>query len=157
MLTIIKNADLSDIRRELSRLMREGSQKMSVRELALSIAPSYDNDQISAIFEYTKKNIPYQPDPSGAELFIAPWKMIELIEQGKAAGDCDDLALFCASLLRAIGYETRIVLLDTSGQGIDHAICEVWSDNASTWIIVDPSSAKPLGWVPKYFMRMEIT
>lgn len=156
MLTIIKNADLHDIRRELSRLMREGSQRMDVREFALSIAPDYNNDQISAIYEYAKRNIQYIRDPDSTELFIASWKMIELIEQGKAAGDCDDMALFCASLLRSIGYETRIVLLDTTGQGIDHAICEVYSEKIGLWISVDVASEHPLGWITKSFSRMEI-
>jgi len=156
MITLIKGADLNRIKQELVRLMHEGSENMKVRELAISITPSYEDDQISAVYDYVKGNIEYQPDPKDAELFVAPWKMVEMIESGNARGDCDDMALFAATLYRSLGYNAKIILMGTKSEEIDHAVCEVYSEKLGKWITVDPSNKYPLGWELKSFSRTEI-
>jgi len=161
MLTLIKDADLEEIKAELSRVMNEAAGRDDVQEFAFTVS-MYSDNPISSVHKYIRENIKYTRDPEGLELFIAPWKMIELINKGMerrekiASGDCDDMALFAASLYKALGYRSRIVLLDTGGAGIDHAIAEVYSDEVSAWIMVDPASENPLGWTPKYYARMDV-
>lgn len=158
MLTIITEASLGDVKRELSRMLAEAAQDMDVRNFALSITPSYEEDQISAVHRFVKSNISYQPDLKGSELFIAPRRMIEMIQMPglMPAGDCDDIALFCASLYRVLGYESRIVLLDIEGDGFDHAVCEVKSLKLKEWVMVDPTVSDPIGWIRPYNKRAEV-
>ena len=156
MLSLIKDANIGDVKRELSRLLTEGSRNIKVRELAIRITPQYEDNQIAAVYDFVKSNVKYQPDPTEAELFIAPWKMVEMVELGIARGDCDDMNLFAGSLLGSLGYGTKLILLDTAGKGFDHVICEVYSDRVEKWIFVDTSSTTPLGWMPKYYSRMEV-
>ena len=156
MITIIKNYNLEDVRRELKRMLEEGSQLPEVRQLALQITSDipYNGDQISAIYDFVKTNIKYQSDPYKVELFIHPRRMIEFYNQGIATGDCDDIALFTASLLRSLGYEVSVVLLDTKGEGLDHAIAQVKSNIG--WLNVDASSQYPLGWEIKYYQKVVV-
>lgn len=156
MLSKISQANLGDAKRELSRMLQEASQQLEVREYALAITPGYDEDQISAVFKNVRSNIQYQPDPKGSELFIAPRRMIEMIESDTAAGDCDDISLFCASLYRSLGYESRIVLLNVEGERFDHAVCEVKSDKLKEWVMIDATRTDPPGWVPRYHARLEV-
>lgn len=156
MLSKISGANLNVMKGELSRMLSEASQRPDVRGYALAIVPAYGEDQISAVYHNVQDNVKYQPDPKGAELFIAPHRMIEMINAGSAAGDCDDLALFCASLYRSLGYESRIVLLDMRGEGFDHAVAEVKSDKLGEWLLVDVTTSNPLGWVPRYQQRLEV-
>ena len=67
MLSLIKNADIGIVKQELSKLLAEGSRNMKVRELAIKITPQYGNDQISAVYDFVKSNVKYQPDPTKAE------------------------------------------------------------------------------------------
>ena len=156
--TIIQNYDLSDIKRELKRFLDEGSKSPVVRELALGITKQtpYNNNQIELIYDFVKTNIKYQPDPRSTELFVAPWVMVEFYNKGIAAGDCDDLSLITGSLLLSIGYNARLVLLDTNGEGFSHCIAQVYSDKVSSWINLDTSSRVPLGWEEKYYNKIII-
>jgi transglutaminase-like putative cysteine protease len=144
-------------RRQLSRMLQEASERMDVRAFALSIVPKHGEDQISAVYEYVKRTIRYQPDPAYNELFIAPHRMIELAKAGQAAGDCDDLALFCAALYRSLGYQSRIIIIDYGdGLGWRHAVCEVYSEKIREWIWIDTVTDDPKGMIPEYSRLMEV-
>jgi len=157
MLKLIKGGNISDIKRELSRLLNEGSMSPKVRQMALQAIADYsDDEQIRAIHLFVRDNVKYVSDPKDTELFIAPWIMCDLIERGVAAGDCDDMALFTASLLKSIGYNTKIIILDTQGGGYDHAISEAFSNKTKEWLTLDPTGNKPVGWVFSYHSKMEV-
>ena len=153
MITIIQNYNIEDVGRELKRMLDEGSKLPEVRQLALKVA--YSSDQVSAIYDFVKAEIKYQLDPYQTELFIHPRKMIEFYNQGIGSGDCDDISLFTASLLRSLGYQANIVLLDTRGQGFDHAVTQVIL-NGNT-IMLDASTNKyPLGWEETHYQKVVI-
>ena len=156
MITIIENYNLADVKRELRRMLEEGSGLPEVRQLALQITAQipYDNDQISAIYDFVKTNIRYQPDPYSVELFIHPRRMVEFYNQGIARGDCDDIALFTTSLLRSLGYEADVVLLNTAGEGLDHAVSQVSSNGVT--LMLDPSANVPLGWEESYYQKVVV-
>ena len=146
-LTIIQNAELPEVKKELQRMLTDGIRSPEVRAMAIEIT-QYADDSISAIHDWIKANIPYVSDPAKRELFIAPRRLLEMQQQGIAGGDCDDLALLSASMLSSIGYETRLALLDTGSGEFDHAIAQVKSENG--WVNFDTSSILPLGWHISY-------
>ena len=153
MLTIIKDYSIEDVKRELKRLKEEGCRSPEVRSLALEIIRNSES-RVESIFDFVKQNVRYVPDPNQTELFIHPKRMVSLYRQGSAAGDCDDHSLFTASLLCSIGHETRILILDIQGEGYDHAIAQVFTDN--NWLNLDTTSKFPLGWEEKYCSRIII-
>lgn len=83
----------------------------AVRQLALKIvrdagvgSMNYADEAI-AIGEYVQKHVRYVRDPEGIEQLTDPIILIEQIKFDEAQGDCDDMALFIATLLLAIGHE----------------------------------------------------
>ena len=146
MITLLKDASFSDAKRELSRMLNEGTESPNVRRLA-ETAIAGKQDQIGAVFDFVQSNFPYCPDPFETELFISPNRMAEDYFAGRQRmGDCDDLALISGAMLGSIGYQTRLALLATGGADIDHAVAEVWSEELGEWVSVDASSKLPLGW-----------
>ena len=148
---LYKSADLPLMRTAISKFVQEGSQNQTVRLYATSIVPNFTQDQVKAVYDNVQLHVKYQPDPAGTELFTAPWKMIELIQINNAAGDCDDIAILTASLLRTLGYQSRVALLGRFTPAYDHAVAQVYDEKIGDWLFVDPSNyTDPLGWVPPY-------
>ena len=151
----IPNASLSDIERELVRMLNDGIRSQIV--LSAAIESKIPGDEVYSICEWAKQHFDYVPDPEGSELFIAPYIMVERInESGTCHGDCDDISLLTASLLGSVGYEVRLSLLDTDMDlEYDHCIAGVKIDEK--WIDLDLAIEKlPLGWIEKYAKRKDI-
>jgi len=159
MLIRIENYSLKDITDGIELLLDRAAHAPEVRQLAVSII--YERqDRIAAIYDWVKANVSYVPDPVQAggeiELFISPVKMVKDFGNGVAiAGDCDDMALLTTALYRSIGIKANVVLLDTGGSGLDHAVCEVETEELGM-ITVDPSAEYPLGWEEKYFSKVVV-
>jgi len=154
LLTTIKNYNLEDVKRSLKDFLEKGSvDTENVRQLALNIV-SNKEDEIAAVYDWVKENVRYTPEEN--ELFISPIRMAKDYFAGNAlGGDCDDFALLTASLLRSLGYNTRILLVDIQGNGLDHAIAQVYSKEV--WINLDASSEFPLGWEIKSYSKVVIS
>jgi len=144
-ITLLRDVDLQTVKAELGRMLSEGIISPNVRRLA-EIAIVSKDDDIVAIFNFVRDTFPYVPDPQDMELFIHPNRMAEDYFNGRIRSeDCDGLALLTGAMLGSIGYEVRIVLLDTDfDDSIDHAISQVSTDIG--WLNVDASSKEPLGW-----------
>lgn len=111
-----------------------------VRERALQIiSVCGDRDdlcEIQAIFDAVKNGRPdvpgfergvkYVADPNWADLFHAPHKIIEMLQQGINGFDCDDhTALICA-LLGSIGFTTGMLAYGPPGsEGFVHVLAVV--------------------------------
>ncbi len=138
---------LDGIRFQLDR----GIKSMDVRDLAISI--TYDKqDKIFAIYHWVKQNVQYVSDPirpdGHIELFISPVRLVKDHKLGKIVGeDCDGHAILITSLYRSIGINSRVVLIDSRGDGLDHAYSEVWSDKLGEWLSADTTAEYPLGWI----------
>jgi len=147
-LTILKNATISDVKRELSRMLTEGIKSSNVRQLT-ERAIAGRQDKIGAIFDFARDTFPYTPDPVGRELFVHPNRVAEDYFQGRVRGlDCDDYALLTGAMLGCIGYQVRLALLDIDWDNeIDHAISQYYSEPLGEWINCDASADKPLGWI----------
>jgi len=160
MLRLIKNYSMADIRSNAQRMLQNAANDAEVRQLALDIVAG-DKDPISRIYDWVKENINYTPDPaggigsSGRELFISPSRVVREYRAGKTlGGDCDDMALLTVALMRSVGVSSSMALLDTVGQGFDHAVAEAYSEITGAVIMVDPSTDKfPLGWEEAYTAR----
>ena len=148
-ITLIQNASMSDVTRELSRMLREGILHPEVRQMALSITQDTQDD-LTAIFDWQKANMRYVPDPVllDGELFISPARQLRMLADGGImAEDCDGLALMAGSLLGSIGHEVRIKIIDSIGKGWDHAFAECYSPLLEEWLSIDTSADKPVGWI----------
>lgn len=158
MITVIRDYNLQDIKSSIQYLLDKASKSEEVRQLAIEI--TYQQDKISSIYDWVKGHVSYVPDPRSEggeeiELFTSPVKMVKDYNEGKAlGGDCDDMALLTTALYRAIGIKSSVVIIDSIGQGLDHAFCRVWSGELGSWVNSDPSSDYPLGWALSYKERI---
>ena len=141
---VIKDYGIEDIKASIRRMLDDAARDVEVRGLAASIA--WDKP-LQNINSWVKANVHYVPDPHDVELFTSPSRMVREYNEGKPlVGDCDDMALLSVALLRAVGIRSNVVLLDTKGEGLDHAVAQAWSDKLGAWVYVDPSSKLPFGW-----------
>ncbi len=150
MLIRIKNYTIKDVIDGINFLLERASTDMNVKVLANEIS-STSQDKIASIYDWMRKNVSYIPDNvqagKNAELFISPIKMVNDYNKGlPIGGDCDDHAIFSTALFRAINVKSNVILLDTIGEGFDHAISRAWSESIG-WVMVDSSTNKvPIGW-----------
>lgn len=78
------------------------------------------------------------------------------IEKGKAKGDCEDYAIFLATMYKAAGYRTAIVLIPGHAAallylpGYQKANVDLKFDGETGWIWVEATGRNnPLGWYPQ--------
>lgn len=143
---LIQNYTMSDIKDSINYYLDKASLDPQVREFAIEITRS-NPDKISAIYDWIQHNVGYVSDPVDIELFTSPIRMIREYREGESLSeDCDGMAILATALYRSIGIESNVVLLDTGGQGINHAISRAKSEKLG-WIDVDPSDKiHPIGW-----------
>jgi transglutaminase-like putative cysteine protease len=156
MLIVIENNNLQDIENSVRYLLDKASKSEEVRLLAMDIAAGIP-DSISAIYDWVRANMKYIPDPVTAEIFTSPVRLVQDYNKGiLLQGDCDDYSIFTCSLLRAVGIESNVVLLDKKGRGYDHAIVTARSESLG-WIDVDTSTNTfPCGWYQEANNRLVI-
>jgi hypothetical protein len=95
----------------------------ATRDFAARLAAQYPGkfsiSQICSIYDHVRDNWKYVDDPEGFE-YISPAS--RTIENG-FIGDCDDYAVLLASLMKAVGGQTRIIY--AIGKRSSHAYAEV--------------------------------
>jgi len=160
MLIRIKNYTIQDITDSITFLLDRAAHSPEVRQHAIQI--TYDKqDKIGAVHDWIKQNVSYVPDPIQSEgeieLFISPIKQVKDYAQGlRPSGDCDDMALLATALYRAIGIRANVIIIDSVGNGLDHAFCQVWSDKLNQFVNSDPSGEYPPGWEISYHNKIVI-
>lgn len=94
-----------------------------VRNTAVRIAREspgpYNIGQAFAIFDWVKRNIRYVSDPADSEYIAFPRETIQNL-----AGDCDDMAVLTASMIKAIGGLSRVVAVYNPAEA--HAFAELY-------------------------------
>ncbi len=106
----------------MQKLARKYSGHAKVRALALNIlnfaCTSSQNfiDEAAAIGEYVQQNIAYVRDADGIEQIHDPVYIIDQIQKGVARADCDDMALFIATLLLSIGAKPKFAMVRYRGK-----------------------------------------
>ncbi len=100
--------------------------------------------EIKAIFFALRERARYVSDPKDVDVFTSPDAMLEM--QG---GDCDEYAIALTSMLWAIGYTTKLRIIQTKkSETWDHIFVLVGlpQRKPTKWIALDASLAKPPGW-----------
>lgn len=119
----------------MRQLARSRAKEVGVRELALSIIrniPSHNyRDEALAIGQYVQANVRYVRDIDNVEQLQDPLLMIQDLQNGRAAGDCDDMALLIATLLLSIGAQPyfRTVRYQSAGGPYNHIYVVVYENN----------------------------
>ena len=153
---LVRNYSLNDIKNSINYYLDVAKYDPKVREFALRIVNG-NPDKISAIYDWIQQNVGYVGDPVDVELLTSPIRMIKDYQEGKLlAEDCDGMSILATALYRSIGIESTVILMDTSGQGINHSISSAKSEKLG-WINVDPSDkTHPLGWEIPYTKKVVV-
>ena len=118
-------------------------------EALKDVPPRDDWAAVQAIFEWVRKNIRYTKDPvstnklNNVELVHHPAALLRL-----KIGDCDDMATLLASMLLRAGIPAKFRAIKTGGKHFRHVYVLAKVNN--TWIPLDPTTDKPLGWEYPY-------
>lgn len=134
--------------------------RVIVSRLVRPVAEKQWSNEIRAIFEYVKAGIRYLRDPEGTEYVQTPLRHIANIERdGVSFGDCDDMSLLLATLLKSAGYKTRYVIISSPGNpgtSYNHIFVETLDPSIGVWISLDATmKEKPYGWKPEFNKRKE--
>lgn len=112
-----------------------------IRALALTIVKSVrDKDymgEITAVYDWVKKNIRYVQDPYDKEMLQEPIRTLQL-----AQADCDDFASLLASLLMSIGHQCRFVVIKAQkdSETYDHVFVECNPNGNGKWVPLDATN-----------------
>lgn len=133
-----------------------------LRDLAVFIVSCSKNDSVTSLYEYVRMNIKFVDDPEN-EYVASP---CETVLSG--GGDCEDHAILLASLLEAVGVDSRIIWIPgehtfvgilTKGMEIE-GLCEdaLWFDeNGKKIIIADTTFSNCIGRVNGDYVDSEGT
>lgn len=108
--------------------------------------------QIDAVANFVRNRLRFVQDPAGTEYVIRPTTLLGKIEQqGYAFGDCDDHVLLLNSMLRSLGFDTKVVGVKLYARDrYDHVISMIW--DGRQWVDVD--TTVKIGPAPTYRERL---
>lgn len=121
-----------------------GEQSTLVRSLkdhiVRDIAPKDYFSEILAVRNFVAEKIKYSNDAVAVEQVQDPERMAQqIVQNGKAVADCDEIALMIGTLCRQLGREVAYV---TVGFGrpnsFAHVFAIVLEPKSNTWIVCDP-------------------
>ncbi len=98
-------------------------------------------DKQVALMDWTYRRLRFGP-PGRAGVAHKPLAILEATDAG-ASFNCAYYADLCSAALRSCGFVTRAVGLKgarSDGNGHEHAILEVWSNQHAKWVVLDPTS-----------------
>ena len=139
-------------------LIKRGAKDFSVRQKAISIFRCYGVrpknylGEISALFDWVKRNVRYTKDIFKVELLHSAPRMLQL-----RAGDCDDMTILLGALLESTGHKVRLVLVGSNPKRckqFSHIYLE--TEHLGQWLPLDPTMSKPPGWAPNAVNKMVI-
>lgn len=81
----------------------------TAREIILPAGRRAVNEKIWLIRAWLDGHTKWVPDPENAEYLVTPRAMLQrILSQGVAPGDCDDMAMLGAALLKAVGIRAQL-------------------------------------------------
>jgi hypothetical protein len=132
------------------QLIRDGAKDFCVRQHAIDILigsrvrPKDYLGEIGTLFEWVKNNVRYTRDIHRVELLHSARRMLEL-----RAGDCDDMTILLASMIKSVGHPVRLVLVGFNPMKkklFSHIYLEAFCKGL--WIPLDATMNRPMGWAP---------
>lgn len=134
----------------ISQLVQEGAKDFYVRQKAIEVFRAYlvkpknRLGEVSALFDFVKRNIRYTRDIFRVELLHSARRMLEL-----QAGDCDDMTILLGALLLSTGHPVRLVLAGFK-RDRPHVYTHIYLEVnvRGRWLAADATMDRPLGWAP---------
>jgi transglutaminase-like putative cysteine protease len=134
----------------IARMIRDGAKDFYVRQKAIQIFRAYrvrPKDrfgEVSALFDWVRRNIRYTRDIFRVELLHSARRMLEL-----QAGDCDDMTILLGAMLISTGYPVRLVLAGFQPHK-PHVYSHIYPEVnvVGQWIPIDGTMQRPIGWAP---------
>lgn len=145
---------VSQLKSLIHQALQDPQARIRLRaESVLVGTPERDElGEVSAIFYFVQNALHYVDDPSGIELLKNPMYSDQEIEAsgGTFMGDCDDASGYLAALLKAVGYQTELVIVtpvEADTFDYRHIYVRVWLPKAQQWLALDPTAkGQPIGW-----------
>jgi hypothetical protein len=133
---------------QMARFVRSDCRNQAVRTVAESIVSGCEGHdftgEIEALFRYARDRVVYRRDPVDTERVSGAMGTVR-----SGVGDCDDKVVLLATLLCAMGHESRFVIISQSGGDWDHVYLEVRT--AQGWQAADPTNPNgEIGEEPAY-------
>ena len=101
-----------------------------------------NTDIATAVFDYVQQNLPYILE--AGEMIETPAYSLRNLSLG---ADCDGHALLVSALLESVSVPTKLLYWIQPGHTYaSHVSAAYW--NGSSWINLDTSQNKPMGWTP---------
>lgn len=133
-----------DIMKGLVRKWRADPEMIAfANAITAEAPPKADRQIVNLAFEWVRDRIAYRNDPNGVELLRAPDVLIQT-----GYGDCDDKATLLSTLLEALGYNTRFVVIGFEPDNFSHVYNEVQLGPRGAFIALDSTENVPMGWSP---------
>lgn len=141
----------------IKQLIVKGRNHPAIRALAVKIVSKKcgkkfcigERDypkEVTAIFNWMRKNVRYVRDNIDRDTFQHPVRTIQF-----GGGDCDDYTITMAALLQAIGYPVKMrVIQTTDADDWNHIylLVGIPPSDPQVWMPLDASVNKPAGWEP---------
>lgn len=114
--------------RHMRRLGRQGASRPDVQRWARDIVGDATGAEAARrIRAFLARTVRFRYDPPGVELIRTPRYLLrQIAADGRAEGDCDDVAVLGAALGMAVGLPARYVLLGfVPGEPFEHVYAEL--------------------------------
>jgi hypothetical protein len=142
---------------EMRRLVVEAIQSQVPRQLALTLIGFGSVRNPSVFVDILKRWVLMHVTivDEFEELLISPIVMIsEIVQLGKSAGDCDDIAMLSAAILSSIGAQTRLQARFRQSDGsYAHVFCQYMFPYDQGWSDFDPT----IGYIPTSYTGETLT
>ena len=121
-----------------------GEQSAVVHSVKCSIVrelePKDYLSEILAVRYFAAERIRYSNDALGVEQVQDPQRICEqILDYGKAVGDCDDIACWTVATLRQLGREAQFVIVGFGVAGnYSHVFGRAKEPKSGKWIVCDP-------------------
>jgi len=129
-------------------LIAASEQTPVVRLSALSILDQYNvsaadsYSAMAALFDWTRRNVQYLPDPTDIELVQSPENTLKLL-----VGDCDDQATLMGAFAANLGIPARLVTVGHDPDAMEHIYPEALLNGQ--WTAMDTTVPNPFGFRPQ--------
>jgi len=96
--------------------------------------------ELIAIRNFSAEKVRYSNDALAVEQVQDPQRIAEqIVQHGRAVGDCDDIATFLATLVRQLGREADFAIVGFGAQGqYSHVFARGKEPRSGQWIVLDP-------------------
>lgn len=129
---------IAKMRQLVNRSLTDSTVIQAARNIAMQFYPRDFDSQARGIKNFLTEHFQFVNDPRGVELLVPPRAMLDTISKRHVVtGDCDEAAILGAALGKAIGLQSRFVLLGFQGKVGSYAHVYTILRGTSGWIPLD--------------------